>query len=808
MIQVDRNNDNFTCRREPGIQIEGKTSYMKSFIQLGASLTRVLVLLAVLAGSYVFAAGTPLVSGAHAAVVVSITVRGNQRVDDETIISYVTIKPGVAFSSFDTDDSIERLYSTGLFADVRINQSGRVLIVQVRENPTINLVLFEGNDKIRDEQLQGIVQSQSLGIFSQVAVDSDIERISEAIRRSGRASPTVTARIDQLDNNRVNIVFVINEGGRTKIRNINIIGNNAFSDYRLYEVISHKQSNFLSWLKRDDVYDPDRLRADEGRLRQFYFNRGYADFVVISAVADFDPVENNYTITITVEEGELYRFGRVEIDNALAAVDADALRYELEVAPGDIYSARNVERSLVAMTNAIARAGYAFAEVTPRGDRDIVNRTINITFFIDEGQRVYIERIEVTGNDRTRGYVIRREFDVSEGDAYNKVLVNQAKIRLERLGYFEFVRITTRQGSAPDRIVIIVAVKDKATGEFSIGGGYSTSGGALGEISLSERNFLGRGQFLSVTAGGGDGTRRYQLSFTEPYFYGHRIAAGFDTIYESQESGSQSNTSYDSEIYLGRIRASAPITENLRFGVDYTYKYEDVTTDKLLVDLSPATRDLVMRSPYSTSSVGYKFTYSTIDNMNKPREGIYGVFKQDFAGLGGDAEFIRTTGKISAYYLASEDADLVLMASAGAGYVYNYSSENLRITDAFYLGGETIRGFETRGLGPRDMLSGDALGGDTYYNATVEVQAPFMFIPRSYGLSAAVFADAGTLYGSDWSNDPGIVYQDSDEFRASVGVSVLWDSPFGPLRADYAYVLLEQSFDETQPFRFGVRSAF
>ena len=754
---------------------------------MGHRLGQILAVLALLATSPVVMATSAV--DAHAAVVNSISVRGNQRVDAETIRSYITIVPGRSYSSFDTDESLQRLYSTGLFADVRITRSGSTLLVQVQENPTINLVLFEGNDNVKDDQLKGIVQSQSLGIFSQDKVDSDIERIREAVRRSGRASSSVTARIDQLDNNRVNVVYQINEGGRTKIRAINFVGNNAFGDNRLLEVISHNRSNILSWLKRDDIYDADKLRADEGRLRTFYFNRGYADFNVISAVADFDQGTNSYTITITVDEGDLYRFGSIQIDNALAAVNEEQLRRVLEIAPGQVYSARDVEGSLVAMTEEIARSGYAFAEVTPRGDRNFDSSTIDIVFFVDEGPRVYIERIDVVGNDRTRDYVIRREFDVSEGDAYNKVLVNLGKTRLEDLGFFDGVRITTRPGSAPDRVVLIVEVKDTATGEFSIGGGYSTTGGLIAEISLAEKNFLGRGQFVKVSAGFGDNTSKYELSFTEPYFLGHRIAAGFDLLYQNAESNSQSTQYYDTETLLGRIRASAPITENFRFGVNYTLQSEEVTADPLTFALlSPAVQDTIVRSPYTTSSLGYNFLYSTLDNTNMPREGIFARFTQNVAGVGGDGNYIRTEAKLIGYYLLSEDADIVFRGSAGAGNMHGFGSGTIRITDHFYQGGETIKGFKSRGLGPRDAITGEALGGLIYYNAQAEIKFPFFFLPRSYGIYGAIFAEAGTLYDNDFVQPAGGLTNDSNGLRASVGASVIWDSPFGPLRADFSHI--------------------
>ncbi|MEM6539262.1 MAG: outer membrane protein assembly factor BamA [Pseudomonadota bacterium] len=755
----------------------------------------------------------------QAAVVSRIDVRGNRRVDAETIRSYVTVKPGQNFTSFDTDESLRALFATGLFSDVRISRAGRTLLVEVEENPTINLVRFEGNDKVRDDQLARIVQSKSLGIFSQDKVDSDVERVREVVRRSGRANSQVNVRIDQLDNNRVDIIFVINEGGRTKIDNITFVGNNAFGDRRLADIISHNESNLLSWLKRDDIYDPDRLRADEERLRRFYFNRGYADFQVISAVAEFNSANNAYNIVFTLEEGDLYRYGNIQIDNALSVVDDGLLQDNLKIESGDIYSARDVEKTLVAMTDAIAASGYPFAEVTPRGDRNFEDRTIDITFFVDEGPRTYVERIDVVGNTRTREYVIRREFDISEGDAYNRVLVNKAKTRLDRLGFFDAVRITTRPGSAPDRVVVVVNVKDKATGEFSIGGGYSTSNGPIAEVSLSEKNFLGRGQFLKITAGLGDDIEKYELSFTEPYFLGNRIAAGFDI--SRTTSGDTDDKAYESETTIFRLRAAAPITDNLTASVNYTYTYEDLSVDDTFdaagnvipiqnrTDLSPALKDTLNRSPYSTSSIGYALTYSTIDNRKSPREGIYAQFRQDIAGLGGDAEYVRTEAEIYAYYLLSEDLDIVLFGGATAGAIEGFGSDDLRVTDNFFKGGNLVRGFDNRGIGPRSSVAtgSEALGGKYFASVTAEVQFPMPLLPRSYGLRAALFADAGTLFDNDFkSQDPSI--RDENSIRASVGASILWDSPFGPLRADIAHVLAEEAFDEKQFFKFGVSTKF
>ena len=755
------------------------------------------------------------ITKAHAATVSRIEVRGNQRVDADTIRSYLTIEPGRSFTSFDTDESLRALFATGLFADVAIDQEGRTLVVSVDEYPVVSRVVFEGNNKVKDEQLRAAVQLGDRSVLTDEALASDRERVENLLRRSGRGSANVETEIVELGNNRVNVVFRITEGGRTKIRRIDFVGNNSFGDRRLREIISLKQSNVLSFLKRDDVYDPDKLRTDEERLRRFYFNRGFADFEILSADAELDEERNQYVITFTVEEGQRYRFGAVEIDNTLAEIDTEALQRDLEIRPGEIYSAKEIEDSLTQMTERIAARGFAFAQVTPRGERDEQNGTVNVTFFVDQGPRVYVDRIIVQGNTRTRDYVIRREFDIAEGDAYNRVLVNRAKRRLEALGIFEGVQVTTQQGSAPDRLDLIVSVRDKATGEISLGGGYSSQSGAIAELSFSERNFLGRGQYLKITGGYGEDVRKYELSFTEPYFLGRRLAAGFDASYTINQATSQRR--YDSDVALFRPRLSAPITDNLTATVNYTYQNEAIEVPDQFSDRNSPTFDPTIApldgTDYVTSSAGYTLVYNDLDNFRDPREGIYGRFDQQFAGIGGDAEWLMTTGRVSGYYTANTEQDIVLFGTIGAGNVFGYGDNDLRPPDQFFRGGDIVRGFEPAGIGPRNLETGSALGGTTYFNATAEVQFPMPLLPRSLGFRGALFADAATLYGSDVQNQNQLSAATQSTFddktiRASIGASVIWDSPFGPLRADVAHPVVKEDYDKKQLFRFGVSTRF
>ncbi len=765
----------------------------------------------------------------HAAVVSNIEVRGNKRVDAATIRNYLSIKPGKSFNNNDIDDAVKRLFSTGLFSDVRINQVGSTLVIQVDEYALVNQVIFAGNKKIKDDELARYIHLKPQGSFSNAALDADTKRIKEAYSHIGRDDATVTTQIIDLGESRVNVVFHINEGGRTKIVDINFVGNKAFGDRRLSDVISTKRSNFLSFLFRNDIYSEDKLRADEEALRKFYFNHGYADFRVVSSSADLNDAQDKYTINITVDEGERYRFGDISVESSIPGVSADLLNALLKSRKGNIYSAKDVEDSIVALTEHVAGLGYAFAQVTPRGDRNFENRTIAVVYSVDQGPHTYIQRIEIRGNTRTRDYVIRREFDISEGDAFNQILIKRAKKRLEDLDYFSKVDISTAPGSAPDQVVLIVDVVEKSTGQFSIGAGYSTgqtssSGKGISlQGSIAERNFLGRGQYIKVSAGGGlDGSRDYALSFTEPYFLGRRISAGFD-IFRSTRSYQY----YDSELTGGTIRFGLPITDALSTQLAYNlvsekYKYSDrcdADKNKVLGDcqLSQVIRDAIDNSPWLKSSVSGSIIYNTIDDVKNPANGIYANFTTEYAGIGGDANFVKFTARASYYKTISEQMDIVALLSGGAGYIHEFNG-GARVFDLFESNDRIIRGFEYNGIGPYDSGSKDHLGGTTYFNATAELQFPLPAVPSSLGLKGAVFADAATLYGNDLAdpctdnlgNTTGgdCMAGTGMNWRVSTGVSLLWASPFGPLRLDYAIPVIKQKGDIVQNFNFGVSTQF
>nr|CAD6606198.1 outer membrane protein assembly factor BamA [Rhizobium sp. Khangiran2] len=744
-------------------------------------------------------------SVAEAAVIRNVQVRGTERAGEEAVRANLTIRPGVSFTNADIDESVKRLYSTGYFSDVRISVSGSTLVVSVSENQLINQVVFNGNRKIKDDKLAAVVRTQPLGPYNQELINADIERIREAYSAIGRSDVEITTQTASVGQGRVNLAFVINEGDRTKIANINFVGNQAYGDGRLQSVILTKESGPLSFLTRKDVYNADKLRADEDALRQFYYNHGYPDFRIISSEAVLDEATNQYNITFTVEEGPRYRFGDVVVESTVEGVNSEDLQGLVRTRTGDTYDAGDVQKSMEAISQRVASAGYPFARVTPRGDRNFANQTVGVSYLVDQGERAYVERIEVRGNTRTRDYVIRREFDFSEGDAFNQQMVSRAKRRLEALGYFTTVNISTSQGSAPDRVVVIVDVEDQPTGSFGIGAGYSAGGdGLILEASIEEKNFLGRGQFIRVAVGGGlDDARSYNLSFTEPYFLGYRLAAGFD-FFRSQTS---SESYYDYQEQGVTLRVTAPITEDLATTFRYTYK--DIQYDgegDWRNGLSAPYEALVEQGDFVQSSVSQTLTYNTLDNTTLAREGIYATLTHEYAGLGGDSEYYKIYGRGRYFHLLSEEADIIGSVAVGAGHVMP-TGDDLYVFDQFQLGGRLVRGFENNGIGPR-MSNGDAIGGTTYFTASAEVTFPMPAFPEDFGLRGALFADAGTLYGNDVDLRGETVQGTDMAWRASVGAGIQWASPFGSIRFDYAIPVVKEDFDETQEFRFSMANQF
>ena len=722
----------------------------------------------------------------------TIVVEGNVRVDATTIQSYVTGQT--------VEVAKKDLLATGLFQSVEVIKKGDQIIVRVKENNIINRVAFEGTKRLKGEMFDGELQLKPRGSFTQEALDADVARIKEIYARVGRSNVEVTPRVVPLENGKIDVVFKVDEGSKTGVKTIDFVGNNSFSSGRLRDEMQTTQSNFLSWIKTTDVYDPDRLAADAELVRRFYLRHGYADMRVLDTKVDFDAEAGGYRVVISVDEGKQYKVGEIDVESKITQIDAATLRSRVLLAQGDVYNADLVEKSILGITTEVASRGYAFSQVRPRGDRDQANATIKLSFLVEEGPRVYIERINVRGNTRTRDYVVRREFDIGEGDAYNKVMIDRTERRLKNLGFFKTVRISNEPGSTPDRVIINVDVEDQSTGQFSVGGGYSTAEGVLAEVGVQESNLLGRGQFARIRASTGQWTKGVEFNFTEPYFLERRLQGGIDLY--SKESDNTRFAYYSNMKTGATLRLGVPLTEETTVTGRYSLYNNRITVSD---PTNVSTAISASEGQNITSAVGYTLDYNTLDNNQNPRNGLMASLKQDVAGLGGDSRYLRTTGDVK-YYRELNDS-FVGMVRGQSGYIYG---SDLRVIDNFFMGPDLVRGFSLAGIGPRDASSNasrNGLGGTTYWGTSTEVSFPLFGLPREAGIKGAVFADAGSVFGYSSSAAVSLVGNDQS-VRSSVGAGLLWASPIGPIRFDFAVPVTKNDYDQIQNFRFTAGSVF
>jgi outer membrane protein insertion porin family len=741
---------------------------------------------------------------AQSGTIREIRVVGNRRVEPETVRTYLRFSIGDPYDAGKIDQSIRSLFATGLFSDVRIDREGAGVVITVVENPVVNQVAFEGNREVDKATLTNEVQIKPRSIFTRAKAQADVQRILDVYRRQGRFAASVEPKIIELDSNRVNVVFEINEGGATKVQAINIIGNKAFSDSQLRDIITTTQSGWFDFLKGTNVYDPDRLSLDRELMRQYYMKNGYADARVVSAGAELARDGSGFNITYVVDEGELFTFGKVDIESSLANVDPKSLYGELLTTPGATFDQSAMDRTIERITLAVSEQGFAFARVRPRAAREPGTLAINVTYVIDQGPRIYIERINVNGNLRTHDYVVRREFRLAEGDAYNPLLVDKAKKRLQELGFFKAVDIKRRPGSAPDRVVLDVDLLEQSTGELSFGAGYSTSEGVIGDVSITERNLLGKGQFLRLRVAGSAERLQTDISFTEPRFLDRNLAAGFDLFHKTIDLSS--TQSFVSRVSGGTVRLGFPISENLWLTNSYTLSSNEISDVQDTASLAIQQA----QGEYITSSWGTSLAYDTRNHPKSPTKGVYFQIGSDLAGLGGDVQYVRVQGESRFYYPITEK--ITFVGRAMAGHIEGWGGEDVRLLDLFYKGGETIRGFDRAGLGPRDLLTGDALGGSTYWSTTAEVRFPLPLLSEDLGMSGAFFVDVGSLFGAGAEakalNNKGVILADDSSIRASAGASILWNSPLGPLRLDIAKAFIKKDFDEEQLIRFGASTKF
>jgi outer membrane protein insertion porin family len=737
-----------------------------------------------------------------------ISVEGNRRIDAETVRSYFHASPDGRFDDAARDAALKALLATGLFDKVWIERAGERLIVHLAEAPVLDRVAFEGNKKLKDKDLTAVVESKPRGAMQRATVQADAGRIMEAYRHAGRDDVGVVPQIIDRGNGRVDLVYVVTEGAKTTVRQIDFVGNRAFGKRQLAAVIKTSVTSMLSFLTGGDEYDPDRIAADREQLRSYYRSKGYADAGVTSAKAEYDPALHGFTLTFSIDEGPLYRFGDMTVASNVPGLDGEKLRRLLVARPGAVFDGGALDRTDEILAIELAKLGFPFAQVAPRIARDAVAKRIDVAFTIDQGARTYVERIDIHGNTRTRGYVIRREFDIAEGDAYNKTLIDRAERRLKNLNYFKTVKISRLAGSAPDRVVLDVEVAEQSTGDFNIAGGYSTTDGLLAEIKVGDRNFLGSGKALSASVTWGQYARGIDLSASEPYFLGTRVSAGIELFGRQNEASPYQ--SYGTNIYGATVQFGTPLTEEI--GVQYRYSLynQDITLNPAALTAVPSLpiQQAALAGPAWFSAVGSTVTYNTLDNTKAPTSGFNSQLKQDLAGLGGDVKFLRTTEDLRYYHALTED--VVSLTRAQAGYVTGWGGQQVPLLNNFFGGPTMVRGFAPNGFGPRDLTPGttmDNVGGSMYWATTAELQSAIPGVPKEYGLKATAFVDAGSVfrYGGP-TTFPGsaqsLQLANSNVVRSSVGAGLTWASPFGNLTVDYAVPLSKAAYDVVQPLRF------
>lgn len=825
----------------------------------------------------------------------SIIIEGNQRIEARTIQSYLLVEPGSPFNPELLDLSLKTLFGTELFADVDIGRRGPDLVVRVVENPIINRILFEGNRAIKDDKIREEIQAEPRGVFTLARVQADVRRIVELYRQSGRFAAEVKPQYKLLDQSRVDLIFEITDGPTTGVKSINFIGNDRYSDARLRSEIVTRQSRLWRFFSSNDNYDPDRLEFDRELLRQFYQNNGYYDFRVTSADAAITPDQEDFYITFTIDEGQIYDFGEVKVETTLDKLDEDILLRNIPIKSGELYKGDLIEESIDQLTAIAGISGYAFVDVIPRLTPNPETGKVDVVFAMDEGPRVYIERINIIGNTTTLDRVIRNRLNVSEGDAFNRVSLDRSVNRVRALGYFSEVETEELPGSEPDRAVIDLAVTEQPTGELSLAAGFSSIDAFLLDISVAQRNLLGRGQTAVARVSASRRSQILDLRFSEPQFLGRNLAAGVSVFARRTDFGDVGF--FEQQSVGGQVNFGFPVTRNSSLSVRYRLSQDEISiTDQpvvidtngnqaltdfldqdgmtvidpvtmlpqqiavnpntvplpggtMVVDIcDPAflSRPFFCSSERSelTSSIGYTWQWNNLNNPIEPTGGYEFQLSQDIAGLGGDVRFLRTEVTGATHRGITKGVRASLRLSAGNIIAFG-PGETLRLNNLFFRGGNNFRGFNVAGIGPRTadfeidengvetgrVFRGQALGGQVYYQGTFEVTLPNV-IPEQYGIRGALFVEAGGLgviedefvidptvlqinnpaFGNEIGESPQTTVirrtEDGLDLRATAGLSVFWDSPFGPIRFDFSQLITAPSYDRPKGFRFSTNTRF
>ncbi|KRA65127.1 outer membrane protein assembly factor BamA [Caulobacter sp. Root655] len=767
---------------------------------------------ALLLGSTALTAPQAAFAQAQTGVVQRIVVQGNERIEQGTVLSYLPIQPGETVDPARLDLALKTLARTDLFADVKIELVGGDLIVKVVENPIINQVVFEGNSALKEDKLKDEVQIRPRGIFTRSKVQADVQRIIELYRRSGRISATVTPKVVELPQKRVDLVFEINEGPKSGVLGVNFLGNSEYSDNDLRDVIVTKESHWYKFLTSNDNYDPDRIEYDREQLRKHYRNRGFFDFRVVASVAELATDKNGFAVTYTIDEGPKYKFGKVTVETELKKLDGNLLAQILPIRTGQLYEDERIEQATDALTFAAGAAGFAFVDVRPRYVPNRETNTVDVVFSVREGPRVYVDRIDIVGNTRTLDYVLRRELEVAEGDAYNRVLVDRSKNRIRSLGFFKDVNIEEIPGAQPDRTALRVKVEEQPTGELSFSAGYSSVDKLVLDVGITERNFRGRGQNLRARVSVGSLRQQIDFGFTEPRFLGRDLRAGLDLY--SYRYDLSDYAAYDTKSTGGTLRLGFPLTQNASMSLRYQLRQDEVSVDNsLCVNGSVSDILCLQRGSYMTSLIGYGLRLDKRNDPIQPTRGWFADLNQDLAGFGGDVKYLKTEADAGWYW--GFNKDFIFSATGSAGYIEGWGGDDIRINDRFYKGGTSFRGFEIAGIGPRDTTNSqtNSLGAKLYAIGTVELTIP-TFLPDQYGIKAAVFSDFGTAgqlddvdrLGAD--GQPNLAIKDGLGLRASAGLSIDWKSPMGPIRFDFSRILAKENYDRTETFRFSTSTRF
>jgi len=735
-----------------------------------------------------------------------IGVVGSHRLGPDAISGYFHAAADGRFSDAELDAALKQMYASALFADVHIARKGDVIEVRVEENPLIARVAVEGNHAIKDKQIKTLLRSKQDGPLSKPLVHDDVERLTAAYRRVGHFNVKVVPKTIRQADGRIYLVYEITEGPKVGIGRIVFAGNKAFGTQRLKDVIKTGETNVLSFLLDNDIYDPDKVETDRGLLQSFYHAHGYPEMRVVSATPVYDPAKKDLVLTFTVDEGGLYRVGSVRIESDITGLDTAPLQSMLLTRSGDVFDTDAVEKTAGDLSLDLARRGRPFDAAKPQATRHAATRTIDLVYRIEQGAPRYVERVEILGNAKTHDNVIRREIEIGEGDAYNSALVKRSEAHLKKLGIFKSVKFSTKPGSSPDRVVLDVDVEEQQTGTFSVAGGYSDTDGWLAQVGVNDSNFLGRGELAKVSVSYGQYSKGFDLAFTEPYILGQHVSLGLDLF--AKQTDSSSYQSYSSTIYGASTTVGTPLTDTLSLAWRYSIQNQSLALDPAQGVSSIPVQEAAAAGAQWVSTVGSGITYDTLDDDRHPTTGVRLAVNDDVAGFGGDVKFLRNTDDLRYYHKITDD--IVGVAHAQTGYITPWGGQTLPLLDGFFGGPQLVRGFATNGFGPRDLTPGttqDNLGGNAYWATSYELQSPLPFAPQTFGLKAAVFADAGSLWSTGAAGTSpalsGALVGNSTAVRSSVGAGLIWDSILGPLRVDYAYPLTKADCDVTQRLHFG-----